>query len=87
MCKQVNEIRAVFLSVNQISHTYRDKELYIIKRLYELSRGGKKFCEDGFAGESQFEKPTFECKPWQIGQFPTDPELIASVFCALLDNS
>ena len=24
---------------------------------------------------------------WQMGEFPTDPEIVAAVFCALLDYS
>ena len=31
--------------------------------------------------------PTYDGKPWQLGEFPTDPELVSSVFCSLLDYS
>ena len=37
LCQSVAEITAIFGSVNRISYTYRDKEGYILKRLYQLS--------------------------------------------------
>ena len=34
LCESVAEITAIFGAVNRISYTYRDKEGYVIKRLY-----------------------------------------------------
>ena len=87
LCQAVSEITAIFGSVNKISHTYRDKSGYVVKRLYQLSQDEKLFKEEGFSGESRIYTPTYAGKPWQLGEFPTDPELVASVFCALLDYS
>ena len=91
LCRDMQEITAIFGSVNAISHTYRDKDGYIMKRLYQLSEDERGFCEEGFSDSGHSNalqiKPTFEGKPWQMGEFPTDAELVASVFCALLDYS
>ena len=82
------EITAIFGAVNRISYTYRDKEGYVLKRLYQLSQDEKLFREEGFnANESRMYVPTYQGRLWQLGEFPTDPELISSVFCALLDYS
>lgn len=37
LCKSLSEITAIFCSVNRISHTYRDKDGYVLKRLYQMS--------------------------------------------------
>ena len=83
----MQEITAIFGSINNISHTYRDKEGYVLKRLYQLSQDEQAFREEGFFSESRIYKPTYGGKPWQKGEFPTDPEIISSIFCALLDYS
>ena len=30
---------------------------------------------------------TFEGKPWKAGDLPSDTEIVAAIFCAILDNS
>ena len=86
-CKSLSEITAIFSAVNQISYMYKDKDTYILKRLYKLSQTENAFCEQGFGGEARIHRPTWQGKPWQLGEFPSDAELVASVFCALLDYS
>ncbi len=34
LCQALSEITAIFCAVNQINHTYRDKDGYVLKRLY-----------------------------------------------------
>ena len=91
LCQSLQEITAIFASVNAISHTYRDKDGYIVKRLYQLSEDERGFCEEGFSESDQSNalqiKPVFQGKPWQMGEFPTDAEIVASVFSSLLDVS
>lgn len=64
LCQAVSEITAIFGSVNKISHTYRDKSGYVVKRLYQLSQDEKLFKEEGFSGESRIYTPTYAGKPW-----------------------
>lgn len=87
LCKSLHEITAIFTSVNRINHTYADKDGYVIKRLYQLTQDENAFREEGFSQESRVYTPTYEGKVWQLGQFPTDVEIVSSVFCALLDYS
>lgn len=88
LCQSMAEITAIFGSVNRISHNYRDKEGYVLKRLYQLSQDENEFSEDGFNAQvSRLNCPSYAGKPWQLGEYPTDPELVSSVFCALLDYS
>lgn len=58
-CQSINEITAIFGSVNRISHTYRDKDGYVLKRLYQMSQDETVFREEGFGGESRIYKPTY----------------------------
>ena len=91
LCQSMAEITAIFGAVNRISHTYRDKEGYVLKRLYQLSQNENTFCEEGFNNAQQegsrIYTPTYEGRPWQLGEFPTDVEIVSSVFCSLLDYS
>ena len=64
VCQALSEITAIFCAVNRISHNYRDKDGYVLKRLYQLSQDEKSFSEEGFGAESRIYKPTFQGKPW-----------------------
>ena len=59
----------------------------MIKRLYQLSQDEKSYSEEGFLNDSRIYRPTFGGRPWQLGEFPTDPEIVASIFTSLLEYS
>lgn len=68
-------------SVVALSHRYANKELYVVKRLWTLSQDPGAYLD---CGSSEL----FEGKAWvRGGDLPSDPELVASVFCALLNYS
>ena len=52
-----------------------------------MSQDESAYHEDGFGSDSRIYVPSFEGKPWTLGEFPSDPEITASVFCSLLDYS
>ena len=84
-CNQLEEITAIFASVNKISAAYRDKCGYVIKRVFELIQNEDDYAEEGFSDASRLNTPTFEGQFWQLGQHPTDPEIVACVFCSILN--
>ena len=63
-CADFNEIIAIFGSVNHISHTYRDKDGYVLKRIYEMSQDQNAYREEGFSNESRIHLPSYAGKPW-----------------------
>lgn len=80
------EIFAIFGQASKINHVYKDKELYVIKRMYELSKDDTLYKEDGFDPLKQRANiPCFEAKYWELGVLPTDPEIVASIYCSILD--
>ena len=87
LCNSLCEITTLFRSVNRVSHTYRDKEGYVVKRIYQLSQDEKLYSEEGFGGGSRAYYPTYGGRPWHLGDFPTDPEIVACVFTSLLEYS
>ena len=53
----------------------------MLKRLEAFVNDETSYKEQGF------EQVWFDGKSWEQGQLPSDPEIVASVFCALLDYS
>ena len=76
---------AIFSSCSALNHTYRNKEHYVIKRIFDLIQDEKVYSEEGFDTRSRLNLPTFCGQPWQLGEHPTDPEIVASVFCSVLN--
>lgn len=84
-CDSLAEIMAIFSSCSAINPAYRDKENYVIKRLYDLIQDEKAYSEGGFDTRSRLNTPTFGGRLWQLGEHPSDPEIVASVFCSVLN--
>ena len=88
LCQEYAEIASIWSAVGKINHKYSNSSLYVLKRVYDLSIDEKAFSEEGFnSSHSRVYVPTFEGKPWQLGELPTDPEIVAATFTALLDYS
>lgn len=86
MCQNLGEIYGIFCSVVNLNASYGNKDLYIIKRVYELQHNFQKYDTTGFGGKS-WDTPKFAGKVWKREELPTDPEICASLFCALLSYS
>ena len=84
-CSSLQEITAIFSSVANINSAYRDKVNYVIKRVYELVQDETAYSAEGFNPRSRLGTPSLNGQPWQLGELPTDPEIVASVFCSVLD--
>ena len=85
LCTNFGEIYGIFNSVANLNSAFREKELYTIKRVYELSQDYNKYDTQGFVKD--WDTPKFGGKMWRRGELPTDPEICASLFCALLSYS
>ena len=81
LCQSLRQIYNILNSVARIVPAYAHKELYVLKRLDAMSVNETNYKEQGFMSTY------FEGKTWEQGQLPSDPEIVASVFCALLDYS
>ena len=68
-----------------INTAYIDKDCYVIKRVYELIQDEKKYSDEGFDARSRLHTPTFKGQLWQLGEHPSDPEIVSAVFCSVLN--
>lgn len=81
LCTSLRQIYSILNSVSRIAPPYNGKELYVLKRLEQMSVNESSYKEQGFLNVH------FDGRTWEQGQLPSDPEIVASVFCALLDYS
>lgn len=83
MCVELMESYHIFGAVSRMSHCYSNKELYVIKRLWKLCQDERSYQDCGAPADA-----TFEGKGWiKGGSLPCDAEVVASVFCGLMDYS
>lgn len=81
LCQSLKEILSILNSVAQITPGYCNKELYVLKRIDAFLQNENNYKESGV------DQNVFEGKQWELGQLPSDPDIVSAVFCALLDYS
>lgn len=72
LCTGLQETYQVFNAIAMIAPAYKDKDWYVIKRVYELTLNENGYCASDASASVAL---------------PSDPEIVCSVFCALLSYS
>jgi hypothetical protein len=75
----MKQIYDIFGSVTLIHTKYANLQLYVIKRLHSILTSN-----DAFSSDSGGKQMTYQRQYW-TDSLPSDPEIVSSIFCHLLD--
>lgn len=83
--KQYQEYMTVFTNIGMISPKYLKANHFVIKRLFAMFDNYADYNYEGCGRLKKGRKVTFRGNRWKKKEMPTDPEIVASFFTAVLD--
>lgn len=83
--KEYQKYMAMFANIGMISPKYLKATYFVMKRLFTMFGDYSSYNYEGCGRLKKGRKVTFKGNRWKKRELPTDPEIVATFFTAVLD--